>query len=83
MIFFATVHLGEQVHAGPLRFTTTIYEFVWADNQEKVPSLVESWCQRKGIKFDRVRTISAAHQQDPLRYVWPEQIIGYDGRAAR
>ncbi|MCL4682386.1 MAG: hypothetical protein KJZ92_14090 [Rhodocyclaceae bacterium] len=82
MIYFATIQLAEQIHAGCLGFTSMIFEYVEAKDPAAVPRIVETWCRRKGLKFDRVRSISVAHHQSREKYTFPEQIIRRDSTSS-
>lgn len=82
MIFFATIKLAEQVHAGCLGFTSILYEFVEAEAIADVPQIAETWCRNKNLKFSRVLSVSVSHQQDIGKYVNPEQIIQRDGKSS-
>lgn len=82
MIFFATIKLAEEIHAGCLGFTTMIFEFVEAETQADVPGIVETWCRNKGLKFSRVPSVSNAREQDFGKYTFPDQIIRRDGTSS-
>lgn len=82
MIFFATIKLAKEIHAGCLGFTSTIYEFVEAAAEADIPRIVETWCRNKGLQFERVRSVSVSHLQDPGKYTFPEQIIQRDGTSS-
>lgn len=50
MIWFAIIRLSEAVHAGPLGFTTLLYEHVWADTEEAAQAAAVAWSATKGCK---------------------------------
>ena len=82
MIYFATIKLAEQIHAGCLGFTTMIFAFVEAASETDIPQIIETWCHNKNLKFSRVISVSVSHPQDPGKYVFPEQIIQRDGTSS-
>jgi len=81
-IYFASIKLQEQIHTGCLGFTSWIYEYVAAATESDVAGVVETWCQRLGLKLDRVTSVSVADIQDPAQYCFPEQIIQSDGTSS-
>ncbi len=81
MIWFATIQLGEVVHAQALGFTHTLYEFVHAETEADAMLAARLHYERgaatygKPVKVKRVRAGSAAVHQDINRYAFPEQHI--------
>lgn len=74
--FFATVRVDPAIHAQALGFTNLIYQYVWAQTAQDAVQAIKAALYKKGIGFTAVLDLDLAHDQDPSRYTFPEQIIG-------
>lgn len=76
-IYWVVPKLDEEVHAGPLGFTRTLYFYAWATDPENAKTLVRAHLAADGVKVERfVHQPSLAQNQDLRTYCFPEHIIG-------
>lgn len=75
-IYFVTVVTKQEVYAWALGFTHVLHKWGYGENHEQAIAAVVANLKTKDIDVETVGTPSLAHQQNPARYVFPEQICG-------
>lgn len=74
-IYFASIFLGETVHAQALGFTDYIMKYVRAETEEQALDLIRQWSQALNVKIKKA-SFSVAKAQELKSYTFPEQILG-------
>ena len=75
-IYFATVILTEQVHAGALGFTNRLYRYVAGDEEAAARKLVKGAVEREtGVRVLTIH-LTVSSEQDPAKFHFPDSIIG-------
>lgn len=75
MIYFTTVHLDKEVHMQALGFTKRVMLFCWGTTAKAAEDAATAYCVGLGQTPTRTEAARPAHQQNPRRYTFPEQII--------
>lgn len=76
MIYFVTVHLDEQVHAGPLGLTKTVYLFAWGADPAEAERHARAYCVGMGVRVRACSMPTLSQNQDVGRLTFPEQLYG-------
>lgn len=76
-IYWVVPKLQQEVHAGALGFTKTLYFYVWARSEGEAKTLMEAYLNGEGLALDRLQQKPClAINQNLKTYYFPEQIIG-------
>lgn len=76
MIYFVTVHLEDEVHAGPLGFTKTVYLFSWGFDRHEAERHVRAYCVGMGVRVRACSKPVLSQNQEVGRLTFPEQLYG-------
>ncbi|WP_041930397.1 hypothetical protein [Methylibium petroleiphilum] len=76
MIYFVTVHLEDEVHAGPLGFTKTVYLFTWGVDPAEAERHARAYCLGIGVRVRACSKPTLSQNQDMGRLTFPEQVYG-------
>lgn len=76
MIYFLTIYLQQEVHAGCLGFTKTLPMYGWGPDADAAILAVRAHLHSQGLAVEKCASSTVAKQQDLKRYTFPEQIYG-------